>query len=73
MIPSDVFPTVPRGPRLLITVHCIWCATEILDLVGRRGRPRQWCGAGCRNKAYRARLILAEHATGGNGDGQPAA
>ena len=56
----------PQGAA--ITIQCIWCGSRVNDVAGRRGRPRLWCGAGCRNKAYRARLILADGASaGGNG------
>ena len=61
----------PLALRPTITVYCIWCRTPRVDIAGRRGRPRLWCNAGCRNKAYRARLIMADTA-GSDNDNQGA-
>ena len=63
-------PDVVEGQPAVIVVHCIWCNGPRDDVAGRRGRPRLWCSASCRNRAYRARLILADAASGGHGDDQ---
>ena len=63
-------PDVVEGQPAVIVVHCIWCNGPRDDVAGRRGRPRLWCSASCRNRAYRARLILADAASGGHNDDQ---
>lgn len=62
----------PLALRPAIVVHCIWCNAPRNDVAGRRGRPRLWCGAGCRNKAYRARLIMADCVPTGDDGHAPA-
>lgn len=52
--PPEPERTVPEGTEVSGTRRCAWCAMEF-PVVVRPGRPRVFCRASCRQRAYERR------------------